>query len=71
MNQETKTQSYILVHSLFLEKLIQLSNPQPKLDFYYASRILTSNIQFPTRKKRLRNPTLGPSMDISLREPYS
>jgi len=43
MNQETKTQSFILIHFLFLDKLIQLSNPQPELDFHYASRILTSN----------------------------
>ena len=41
--QNKKTQSFILVHSIFLDKLIQLSNPQPELDFYYASRILTSN----------------------------
>jgi len=38
-----KIQSFILVHSLILEKLIQLSNPQPELDFQYALRILTSN----------------------------
>ena len=38
-----KTQSFILVHSLFLERLIQLSNPQLELDFHYASRILTRN----------------------------
>ena len=43
MNQETKTQSFILVHSLYLEMLIQLSNPQPELYFHYALRILTSN----------------------------
>jgi len=41
--QEKKTQSFILVHYLFLEKLIQLSNQQPILDFHYALRILTSN----------------------------
>ena len=52
--QEKKTQSFILVHSLFLDKLIQLSNPQPELDFHYASRILTSNHNqstIPTPKK--------------------
>jgi len=55
MNQETTTQSLILVHSLFLEKLIQISNPQPKLDFHYASRIITSNHKqstIPTPEKR-------------------
>ena len=41
--QEKKTKSFILVHSQFLEQLIQLSNPQHELDFHYASRILTSN----------------------------
>lgn len=41
--QEKKTQSFTLVHSLFLDNLIQLSNPQPELDFHYASRNLTSN----------------------------
>ena len=61
-----KRQSLILVHSLFLEKLIQLSNPQPQLDFHYALRILTSNLQFLPRKKRLRHPTLGPLVNISL-----
>jgi len=71
MNQETKTQSFIVVHSLFLDKLIQLFNPQPELDFHYASRILTSNLQFPPQKKRLRHQTLGPSVNISQREPYS
>jgi len=34
---------FILVHSLSLEKLIQLSNPKPKLDFHYAYKILTIN----------------------------
>ena len=34
---------FILVHSLSLEKLIQLSNPKPELDFHYAWRILTNN----------------------------
>ena len=38
-----KRQSFILVISLFPEKLIQLSKPNPELDFHYASRILTSN----------------------------
>jgi len=42
--QEKKdTIFFILVHSLFLERLIQLSNPQLELDFHYASRILTRN----------------------------
>ena len=72
--QEKKTQSFILVHSLFLEKLIQLSNPQPELDFRYESRIFTSNHNqstIPASEKRLRHPPLGPSVNISLREPYS
>ena len=34
---------FILVHSLLLEKLIQLSNPKSELDFHYTSRILTNN----------------------------
>jgi len=33
----------MLVHSLSLEKLIQLSNSKPKLDFHYTYRILTGN----------------------------
>ena len=41
--QEKKTQSFILVISVFPEKLIQLSKPNPEVDFHYASRILTSN----------------------------
>ena len=41
--QENKDKRLELVHSLFLEKLIKLSNSQPELDLYYASRILTSN----------------------------
>ena len=51
------TQSFILVHSLFLEKLIQLSNTQYELDFHYASRILTSNHNqstIPTLKKETK-----------------
>ena len=44
--QEKRTQSFILVHSLFLEKLIQLSNPQPEFDLHYESRILISNNHF-------------------------
>ena len=40
---KTPKQYFILVHSLFLEKLIQLSNPQLELDFHYASRIFKSN----------------------------
>ena len=55
--QNKKTQSFILVHSIFLDKLIQLSNPQPELDFYYASRILTSNNNqstIPTPKKETK-----------------
>jgi len=54
-----KTQSFILVHSLFLEKLIQLSNSKPELDFHYKSRILTSNHNqstIPTLKKETKAP---------------
>jgi len=55
--QEKKTQSFILVHSLFPEKLIQLSNLQPELDFHNASRILTSYHNqsiIPTSKKEIK-----------------
>ena len=45
-------------------------NSQPELDFHYESRILTINLQFPPWKKRLKHPTLGLSMNISLREPH-
>ena len=31
----------------------------------------TTNLQFPLQKKRLRHPTLGSFMNVSLREPYS
>ena len=41
------TQPFYTVYFLSLEKLIQLSNPKPELDFYHAYRILTSNLQFP------------------------
>ena len=65
---------FILVRSLLLDKLIQLSNPQPELVFHYASRILTSNHNqstILTPKKKTKAPTLGSFMNISLREPYS
>ena len=60
MNKK-KTQSFILLHSLFVEKLIQLSNPQHELDFQYALRILTSNLQSRTKKGPSPSPSPSPT----------
>ena len=43
-----------------MEKLIKLSNPQPELDFRYASRILTFNNNqstVPTLEKETKAPS--------------
>ena len=73
-NKRRKIQSFILVHCLFLEKLIQLSNHnlnQISTMHQESLQAITTNLQFTPRKKILRHSTLGSFLNISLRKPYS